>query len=337
MARVAVTHSDTHPVEIDRIAAALPDHAVRPVELPPGRTAVAGGALRDALATSEAAVVRPGHVGADVLDAAPDLRIVAVHGSGYDHVDVAAATDRGVAVTHSPEAVAPAVVEHAVGAMVALLRDWPATMARTAAGEWAAARAPVREVGECTVGVVGLGTVGFRVARAVDAAFGADVVAHDPYVTGDRQHAIYPRHDRETVEAAGVELVGLAALFERADLVTLHVPLTDETRGLVDADVLGRLDGYLVNTARGGVLDEAALVSALDSGDVVAAALDVRASEPPAADDPLAGRADVLATPHLAGVSDGYLRRGADRAAEKVAAALVGERPAFLVNPSVFD
>ncbi|MFB6156662.1 MAG: NAD(P)-dependent oxidoreductase [Haloferacaceae archaeon] len=337
MARVTVTHSESHPVEIDRIRAALDDHDVRAVELPSGNTAATNDAFRAAVAESDALVVRPGDVTRETLASAADLRVVAVHGSGYDHVDVQAATERGVVVTHSPEAVAPSVIEHALGAMVALLRDWPATMARTAAGEWNAAREEVAEVGERTVGVVGLGTIGFRVARAVDAAFGADVVGHDPYVTGEREGDIYPRHDRATVEDAGVDLLGLGDLFERSDLVTLHVPLTDETRGMVDADALSRLDGYLVNTARGEVVDEDDLLDALETGGVESAALDVRAEEPPADDDPLAGRPDVLATPHLAGVSDGYLRRAADRAAEKVATVLDGGRPAFVVNPAVFD
>ncbi|MFB6303979.1 MAG: NAD(P)-dependent oxidoreductase [Haloferacaceae archaeon] len=337
MARVTVTYSETHPVRVDRVRDGLEGHDVRAVELPPGNTSATNDAFRAAAVESDALIVRPGNVSGDLLASADDLRIVAVHGSGYDHVDVAAATDRGVVVTHSPEAVAPSVVEHALGATVALLRDWPATMERTAAGEWNAARTEVKEVGERTVGVVGLGTIGFRVARAVDAAFGADVVGYDPYVTGEREGDIYPRHHRSTVEDAGVELVGFHDLFERSDVVTLHVPLTDETRGMVDADALSRLDGYLVNTARGEVVDESALLDALESGGVAGAALDVRAEEPPADDDPLAGRDDVLATPHLAGVSDGYLRRAADRAAEKVGDVLAGERPAFVVNPAVFD
>jgi phosphoglycerate dehydrogenase-like enzyme len=340
VARVTVTHSETHPVAIDRIEAALAGaHEVRPVELPPGSQVVGPTEpFRAAVAESDALVMRPGRVTAAVLDGASALRIVAVHGSGYDHVDVAAATERGVIVTHSPEAVAPSVVEHTVGLALALTRDWPAAMVRAGTGEWRAARDTVTEVGELTVGVVGLGTIGLGVARALGDAFGPDLVGHDPYVTGERTapDAPYPRHDRATVEAAGVELVGLAAAFERADLVTLHVPLTATSRGLVGAAELARLDGgALINTARGEILDEAALAAALDAGDVGRAALDVRDPEPPAADDELAGRSDVVVTPHVAGVSDAYLRRGADRAAAKVSAALGGERPDGVVDPTV--
>jgi D-3-phosphoglycerate dehydrogenase len=336
MARVTVAHSDHLPVAVDRLRETLAaEHDLTPVEIPDGRLGTPPTTeLRDAVADSAALVIRPTGPSADLL-ATPGLRIVAIHGSGYDHVDVAAATENGVVVTHSPEAVAPAVVEQTLGTMVALLRDWPSVPNRTAAGEWG--RAVGSEVGERTVGVVGLGTIGFRVARAVRAAFGADVVGHDPHVSDPGDHPIYPRHGRETVEAAGVELVGSDELFDRADLVTLHVPLTDDTRGMVDREALARLDGHLVNTARGPVVDEAALRAALDAGVVAGGAPHVRAHEPPEADDPLAGRDDVFPTPHVAGKTDGYCRRAAERAGEKVNARLAGERPPFVVNPGVFD
>jgi D-3-phosphoglycerate dehydrogenase len=338
MARVVVTHSNSHPVLVDRVRAALPaDFDVVPVELPPGRMTIPpDGSLTAAVADAEALFCRPGLVTADLLDAG-DLQIVAVHGSGTDHVDLAAATARGVVVTHNPEAVAPGVVEYVAGAAVGVLRDWPGVPVRTAAGEWDKGGATLGEVGERTVGVLGLGEIGFRVARLLANGFGAEVLGCDPAVTGATDHDIYPRHDRAELEAAGVELVGHDALFERADLVTVHVPLSDATRGLVGEAELTALDGHLLNTARGPVVDEDALRRALEDGSVHGAALDVRAEEPPDGDDPIAAHPNTLVTPHVAGPTEGYLRRAADVGAAKVATCLAGDRPEYVVNPAVYE
>ena len=222
--------------------------------------------------------------------------------------------------------------------MTLLLRDLLGMHARTTAGEWDAATGMGRELGRSTVGVLGLGTVGFDVARRA-ADLGATVLGHDPYVAGERSDsALYPRVDRETVEAAGVELVGFDALFERAELLSLHAPLTEDTRNAVGSDQLSALsDGYLINVARGGIVDEEALLRAVESGTLGGVALDVMREEPPAADDPLLTAPDVLVTPHVAGVTEGYLERGARLAAEKVETVLTGGRPDATVNPSVFD
>lgn len=337
MARVVVTHSDSHPVLVDRFRSALPtDFEVVPVELPPGRMAIPpDGALTAAVADAEALFCRPGLVDADLLDAG-DLRIVAVHGSGTDHVDLAAATDHGVVVTHNPEAVAPGVVEYVAGAAVGVLRDWPDVLVRTAAGEWDKGGATLGEVGERTVGVLGLGEIGFRVARLLADGFGAEMLGCDPAVTGVTDHDVYPRHDRAEVEAAGVELVDHDALFARADLVTVHVPLSDATHGLVGEAELTALDGHLINTARGPVVDEDALLRALEDGSVRGAALDVRAEEPPGEDDPIAAHPNTLVTPHVAGPTEGYLRRAADVSAAKVATCLADDRPEYVVNPAVY-
>jgi D-3-phosphoglycerate dehydrogenase len=338
MTRVVVTHSDSHPVLIDRFREGLPaDVEVVPVKLPPGRMTVPpDGALTDAVADAEAMFCRCGLVDADLLDAG-DLRIVSVHGSGTEHVDVAAATERGVVVTHNPEAVAPGVVEYVAGAAVGILRDWPGVPNRTAAGEWDKAGATLGEVGEQTVGVLGLGEIGFRVARLLGEGFGAEVLGCDPAVAGATDHDVYPRHGRAEVEAAGVELVDHDTLFARSDLVTLHVPLTDATRGLVGAEELRALDGYLINTARGPVVDEDALFRALEDGTVRAAALDVRAEEPPGEDDPIAAHPRTLVTPHVAGPTEGYLRRAVTASAAKIEACLAGERPEYVVNPAVYE
>ncbi|MFB6170677.1 MAG: NAD(P)-dependent oxidoreductase [Haloarculaceae archaeon] len=337
MPSALVTHSETHPVRIERFRRRL-GHPVETLELPPGgleSNAEVDRRLAEALADHDALFLRPGRVTRELLDAT-DLDVVAVHGSGYDHVDVEAATEAGVVVTHNPEGPGPAVVEHTLGFAVALLREFAARDDAVGRGDWSAARHEVTELGRTTVGVVGQGTIGFEVARRMR-EFGAEVLACDPYVTGERTSNIYPRVSRQQVEDEGVELVARDDLFERADLVTVHTPLTDDTRGLVGAAELDALGaGYLVNTSRGPVVDEDALYAAVTDGQLRGAALDVMREEPPAPDNPLLGLDDVLITPHVAGVSEGYLERAADLAAEKVGAVFAGERPERMVNPEVW-
>ena len=339
MPTVVVTHSETHPVRVPVVERQLPDCTIETLQYPPGP--LDGGdeeALIDALDGAEALLLRPGTVSRHVFENAPDLRIVAVHGSGYGRVDLDAATEHGVVVTHSPGAPGPAVVEHTFGLIFALLRDLIEVNARTTNGEWNTARRTHTELGECTLGVVGLGTIGFEVATRARDAFGSTVIGYDPYVMGERTSGIYPRVSAREVEDAGIELADLHALLDRADIVTLHVPLMEGTSGLIGADELRRLtDCYLVNTARGGVVDEDALITAVEDERLAGVALDVLSVEPPGSDHPLLRSEDVLVTPHTAGVTGGYLTRAAELGAEKIRTVLDGERPDTTVNPDVFD
>ncbi len=339
MADVLVTRSESHPVYVDRVRERLGAHRVDAVDLPSGGLDVdCTDLLADRLPEYDALLLRPGRLRAEAFDAAPNLQVVAIHGSGYDHVDVGAATDRGVVVTHSPGVNSPGVVEHTVGMLLSLLKGFPTLSERTKRGEWAEAVGLLPELGRQTVGVVGLGRIGGGVARVLADGFGAEVVGYDPYVDGSRRSDVYPRFDRETVEGWGVELVDRAALFDRADAVTVHVPLTDETAGMVGAAELAALDGgYLVNTARGGVVDEAALVDAVERDRLAGVALDVFEKEPPRDDHPLFDSPRVLASPHVAGVTEGYLERAADVASRSVAAVLDGDRPPYPLNPEVLD
>lgn len=338
MPDVLVVQSASHPVGVDRFESALgADYDVSQLELPPGTLHVrADEELVDALADKQAVFLRAGEVTAPVIRAADDLRVVAVHGSGYDHVDLDAATRNGVVVTHNPEGPGPAVVEHTVALMVTLLRDLPTRFERTARGEWS--RDPVSELGQRTVGVVGLGWIGFRVARIASQVFGAEVIAHDPYVSGELESPIWPRFSRTEVTDLGVELVAKDDLFERAELVTLHTPLTDRTADMVGASELAALaGGYLINTSRGGVVNEEALNAAVEDGTLRGVGLDVLRTEPPDADHPLLAHPRVYVTPHIASATDGYPPRAADAAAEKIRSVLSGGRPETVVNPAVFD
>ncbi len=333
MSDVLVVESHTHPVRTDTFAAASGhlDFDVLTLE----RGAVGADVesdIVDALDDHAALYFRTGRVTRRLLEAHPPLSFLVTHGSGTDHIDVDAATDHGVAVVHTPEGPGPAVVEHTLGLMIAMLRDLPSRIEATSRGEWSSAQGTVPELGEQTVGVVGLGTIGLGVARAL-APLGADVVGFDPYVTGDRESALYPRYDRETVEENGVTLLSLSELLERAHLVSVHVPLTEATRGMIGKSELSALDdGYLVNVARGEVVDESALLDAADQ--LGGVAVDVLSTEPPDSGDPLLSHPNVLVTPHVAASTDGYLERSATSAGEKLRTLFDGGSVDTVVNPA---
>jgi D-3-phosphoglycerate dehydrogenase len=237
--------------------------------------------------------------GADVLvvgasapvtrDALETIRPDAVvrAGAGYDNVDVEAAVDLGVVVTNAPEYSRAEVGEHALALTLAAVRRLSTHDRSTRSGEWDWAVAhPPRRLAEATVGFVGFGAIAQSISPAYVALFD-DAVAYDPYV------------DEAAAAEHGVELASFESVLERADALCVFAPLTEETRGLVDAHALSRLpaDAIVVNVGRGAIVDDTALANALDDGPVAAAALDVLPTEPPV-DSPLLGRDDVLVTPH---------------------------------------
>jgi D-3-phosphoglycerate dehydrogenase len=337
MPEVLVVQSDSHPIEVETFTDTLgADWSVSELELPPGTLHVrADEELSAALSGMDAVFLRAGEMTEAVIESADTLRSIAVHGSGYDHIDLEAATNHGVVVTHTPEGPGPAVVEYVLSMMVLMLRQFPERLERTAGGEWS--RHPGLELRGRTIGVVGLGYIGSRVARAVSETFGADVVGYDPYVSGELESEIWPRVDQKEIEAAGVELLEKAELFERSDLVTLHTPLTERTRGMVGSAELEALDGgYLINTARGDIVDETALLAALDAGSIERVALDVLSEEPPDSEHPLLDHPRAYVTPHIASATDGYPPRAARAAAEKIQTVLADGRPDTVVNPAVF-
>lgn len=274
-------------------------------------------ALRAALATAEAWVVRNRtRVDRAALAAAPRLRVVGRVGVGLDNLDLDALRERGVAVTWAPGSNAASVAEYVIGALLHLWRRFDVATEHVRGGGWDRPAFMGDEALGRTLGLVGLGDIGARVARRAR-AFGLDVVAHDPFV-----------HDAAfAVQEYGVALLPLDALLARADAVSLHVPLTPATRGMIDAAALSRLKpgALLVNTARGGLVDEAALARALREGHLGGAALDVRDREPPGADDPLADAPRLLLTPHVAGVTRQSNARASMHVAREVVRALAGE------------
>jgi len=226
-------------------------------------------------------------VTAELLDAAPRLKVIGRAGIGVDNVDIPAATARGIVVMNTPFGNSITTAEHAVALMFALARELPAADTSTQAGKWEKNRFMGVELTSKTLGLIGCGNIGSIVA---DRALGLrmKVVAYDPFLTSER-----------AVEL-GVEKVELDQLLARADFITLHTPLTDQTRNILSRENLARTKAgvRIVNCARGGLIDEAALREALDSGQVAGAALDVFALEP-ATSSPLFGARGLIATPHL--------------------------------------
>jgi D-3-phosphoglycerate dehydrogenase len=247
---------------------------------------------------------------AAVMDAAPDLRVIAKHGAGVDSVDLAAAAQRGIRVMVAADANAPAVAEHTLALFFALGRDIVSLAARTRIGAWDREGYSGREISGRRLGLVGFG----RIARLVAAkarALGMEVMAL-PHRSG-------------TVDAAlAREATSLQALLADSDIVSLHVPLTRETEGMIGRAELAamRKDALLVNTARGALIDEAALLEALTSGHLGGAALETLTQEPPAPDHPLLSAPRVIVTPHIASATGASLTRMGVVAAQNIVAVL---------------
>ena len=245
--------------------------------------------LRGALPGVQGLVIRSGtRVTADVLAAAPELRVIGRAGIGVDNVDVGAATERGIVVVNTPEGNNITTAEHAIALLVALARHIPQATASMKDGRWEKAKFQGLELYNRTLGVAGIGNIGRIVAQRAK-GLGMKVIAFDPHVSP------------EAASRFDIELVGFEELLERADAITVHVPKTKDTTGLLGRETIARCKPgvLLINAARGGIIEEDALLEALDSGHVGGAGLDVYTQEPPAADHPLVRHPRVICTPHL--------------------------------------
>lgn len=244
-----------------------------------------------------AIIVRYGKVGAAVMDAAPSLKVISKHGSGTDTIDKVAAKARGIEVVAAVGANAAAVAEQALALLLACAKSVVALDARMHAGHWDKATHKSLELCGRTVGVVGLGAIGLRFAKMAD-ALGMRVIGFDPFAKN---------------LPAYVESVDLATIWRESDAISLHCPLTEENRGMLNAATLAQCKRgvVVVNTARGGLIDEPALLAAVRSGQVMAAGLDSFAVEPMVAGHPFQGEANVILSPHIGGVtSDAYVNMG---------------------------
>jgi D-3-phosphoglycerate dehydrogenase len=244
-----------------------------------------------------AIIVRYGSVGAEVMDAAPSLRVISKHGSGTDTIDQQAARARRVEVRAAVGANAAAVAEHALALLLACAKSVVQLNSRMHGGHWDKATHKSIELHGRTVGLVGLGAIGLRFAKICD-AMGMQVLGFDPFATG-LPECIRP--------------VELETLWRSSDAISLHCPLTAQNRHLVNAQTLAQCKPgvLLVNTARGGLIDEDALLAAVASGQVAAAGLDSFAVEPMTASHPFRGVANLILSPHVGGVtSDAYINMG---------------------------
>lgn len=281
--------------------------------------------LAETIVGFHALVIRSGSkVTAKVIEAATDLKVIGRAGIGVDNVDVPAASHRGIVVMNTPTGNAVTTAEHAISLLLSLARKIPQATASMRAGKWEKSKFQGRELSGKTLGLVGLGNIGRIVA---DRALGLrmKVIAYDPMMTADRAAEL------------GVELVSLDEIWARADAITVHTPLTSETKGLVNDAVIAKMKKgvLLVNCARGGIYDEAALLRGLESGQLGGVALDVFVEEPPG-QIPLIARDDVICTPHLGASTEEAQERVALEIAEQVVAYLATGTITNAVNvPSV--
>jgi D-3-phosphoglycerate dehydrogenase len=280
------------------------------------------------LASAEVARLLPGIdgyiAGLDEIDqaalaAADCLKVISRYGVGVDAVDLAAAREKGIVVTNTPGANSVSVAELALGLMLALARQIPEAAGAVRQGKWP--RPSGASLEGKTVGILGLGAIGKQLARRL-AGFDGHILAHDPFA------------DAAFAAQAGVELASMDEVLRRSDFVSLHLPVLPETRGLVNAEFLGKMKkgAFLVNTARGELVDEAALLAALQSGALRGAALDALVAEPPDPGHPLLALPQVIVTPHLGAQTDGATNNMGWLAMQDCLAVLHGEAPRFPVG-----
>lgn len=310
----------TNPIHADAVAMLAP-HA-RVVVAPD----TAPATLR-ALATEAAGMIVRAQLPDDILDHAPKLRGIVRHGVGLDFVPLEAATARGIPVANLPGSNTGAVAEYVFSALLALRRRLTQVDAALRRDGWLPAKTganDLTEIGGSTLGILGMGEIGRRVAGIARHGFGMRVLGSS----------------RSASDHGGlVEPVDVATLFSTCDAVVIACPLTPETRGLVDAALIGRMrpDAVLINVARGPIVVTEAVVAALNQGRIGGAALDVFEVQPLAPDHPLHACPNLLLTPHVAGTTATSLRAMGLGAVEEMLRILSGERPRNLVNPAALD
>ncbi|MDB5108537.1 MAG: serA [Candidatus Binatus sp.] len=283
------------------------------------KTGLKPAELAEIIAPYDALIIRSGtRVTQELIDAATSLKVIGRAGVGVDNVDLPAATRRGIVVMNSPTGNSVTTAEHTITMMMSLARHIPAANASLRSGKWERTKFTGAEVCNKTLGVVGLGNIG-RIVADRGLGLRMKVIGYDPILTA------------EAASRSGIELVGLDELFARADFITVHTPLTDDTRGLVGTAAFAKMKKgvRIINCARGGIVDEAALVEGLKSGKVAGAALDVFVQEPPPIDHPLLQFDNVIATPHLGAATD--------EAQVQVSVDIAHQVAAFLIDGTIRD
>ncbi|GEO14396.1 hydroxyacid dehydrogenase [Microvirga aerophila] len=271
----------------------------------------------------EGLIVRQGQIDETVIAASPRLKVIAKHGTGVNNIDLDAAARLGIPVLRALGANARSVAEHAIALSIALLKDLVPLDRAVKGGEWPKASYVGRDLAGAVIGLVGFGAIGQEVA-SLARALGMSVTVFDPYT------AELPEEVQRETE--------LDALLATSDIVSLHCPLTKETRHLINGERLARMkpSAFLVNTARGEIVDEAALVEALRNGTIAGAGLDSFAEEPPPKDSPLWSLPNIIATPHTGGAAIGGMRAMAETSARHIISVLDGNGPDLksVANPA---
>jgi len=283
--------------------------------------------IHDAVCQADAAIVRIHLLPGDTIRAAERLKVIGRFGVGIDNIDVEAATERGIPVVYTPGANAQAVAEHALALALCLLKRLPSWHRELLAENWQSRWTGHSDdiVGK-TIGIVGLGNVGRHLAQLA-AGVKMRVVGCDPMLTA------------RAAKQFGVDLLSLEEVVREADILSLHVPVTPETRGFVDGRRLRLMKpgAYLLNTARGGLLDFDAVHEALETGRLAGVGLDVYSEEPPDVSHPLFHHPNFIGSPHCASHTHTTMSRMGHIVAREVSAVLRGERPLFVANPEVFE
>jgi D-3-phosphoglycerate dehydrogenase len=309
---------------VDRDAIELLEQTDGVTVTAPGK--MAREAVLSVIVGADALLVRSGtHVDAELLMAAPRLRVIVRAGVGVDNVDLTEATQRGIVVMNTPDGNTVATAEFTIALMLALARHIPAAQRSMQEGRWDRQSFKGFELHGKTLGIIGFGRVGRAVAERAR-AFGMHVIAHDPYLNDD----ILDAADR-----IDIRLVSLDELYTLSEVISLHPTLNDDTRGMINAQSIARMKPgiTIVNTARGALIVEADLAAAIASGHVAGAAVDVYAQEPPSPTHPLTGLPEVIHTPHLAASTHEAQQAVALQAAQQIIDALLKGKYQNVVNP----
>jgi D-3-phosphoglycerate dehydrogenase / 2-oxoglutarate reductase len=313
---IAVTDSPFPSLDPAKVALARVNPELRMAE------SASAEAILAVAAEADAVLVTYAKLPADLLRELKRCKVIGRFGLGVDNIDIKAAHERGIVVTYVPDYCMHEVSDHAMALLLALARKIPHSNALVQTGRWdIPPLVPMHRLSGRVLGLIGFGNIPRALAPKAR-AFGLRVVAHDPYVAP------------ETFAAAGAEAMTLAQLLQIADFVSVHAPLNPATRGLFNANLFATMKkgALLINTARGPLIDEQALVAALDSGRLAGAALDVIAVEPPPKDWPLLSRENVILTPHTGFYSVESLAELQTKCAADVARVLMGEPPVYPVK-----
>ena len=277
---------------------------------------------------TQALIVRTGKATAEVIQASPDLKVVAKHGVGFDNIDVNAAASLRIPVMISATANFESVAEHTLGLMLSLAKDIPRMDGRMHQGFWDKTQYRGTELFRKTLGLIGFGRIGRRVNQLV-APLQMKILISDPYIP------------EESIPPGILRVSQLEPLLKEADIVSLHCPLTEETRNLIGKKELLRMKktAFLINTARGGIADEEALIEALREGKIAGAAIDTFRQEPPEDLRRLCEAGKVILTPHIAAATDAAFTRMGVEAARNILAILEGGKPdrSYMANPEILE